>query len=360
MRHILAILSLLAVGVFAQTCSQSESNDHTLCQPASLPGDTSTLYFSPTESGDIELFGAGYGTCVAGSYATVTFYSGYDYGTGSLLANCGCLPLDGSAYVLDCGIDKATIPEGGYHFVITVNSQYAGVARFNVVHTQKTVTAATPTSTATIFTTKTVQAITTSTATNTETSSQITVKTPGTTIQKTRTITPRVITTRVTQTATKTFQKTKHQYLQTYVTTTADHCVKLKPCTAIAPRGAQHQRRGSIPGGVVPGANGYTVTGGDLTSTFTPALAIVTETDDGGTITTTDTAYTTVTTTIQPNPLTTTIPSGSIIASHTITLAAQTSTITHHTTQRTTVTNTFTVVYEHLVVVVPTCKAKRI
>lgn len=347
-----AALLFFAAGAAAQTCAESNSNAPNNCGLGALPQDGTTVYYAPTDSGNIEIFAQSDGACASGSQATVTFYTGFDLGSGTQLASCGCLPLDGSTYVLDCGIPKATIPEGGYHFVIEVNGAYTGYVRFNIVHEQQTVTAATPTSTATSTTYESTTVTTTSTNTNTATSAQISVTSPAGTTDVTATSTPAEVTATTTLTATITKHRTV--WTETVVTyTITAPCQRPSRCPIVQQKQVHrldHRQE-----------NGYTVTGdGPPTTTVTPSPTITTTTVDGGTTTDTATAYTTTTTTVQPTPLTTTIYSGTATASFTVTLPTQTTTVTAHTSTKVTVTRTWTFTWYQPARVTPYCPAKYI
>jgi hypothetical protein len=68
----------------------------------------------------------------------------------TLVANCGCLPLDGSVRVISCsGVARGTLLQGPCEFDIIDNTNFYAYNDFTVVHTQVTVTAATPSTTVT-------------------------------------------------------------------------------------------------------------------------------------------------------------------------------------------------------------------
>ncbi|GAM86212.1 hypothetical protein ANO11243_042240 [Dothideomycetidae sp. 11243] len=359
---LLAITAIVAPLATAQNGNCGALNTNNNCQLGALPQDSTTIYYSPSDSSDIQFFGQAEGSCDSGTYADVTFNTGFDAG-GTQLVDCGCLLLDGNTHLLDCpGIAKNSLAEGGYHFVIQLNANYAGLDRFSITHTQQTATAATPTSTVTTYTTQTTETTTTVTSTNTATSAQTTITDPAATFDTTQTITPSPVTSTSTKTRTRTYVQDIIVVVQKTITQTAPCTTPPMPTCMVQQKGPRHphQIRGfedALQVRAETAGNGYTVSDGDgpLTTTVTPSGVVVTETDDGGTVTSTDTVYTTTTTTIQPTPLTTTVFFGTLTDQFVTTLAPVTSTVTTHTVTKTTITYVFTVPWYHFTRTTPVC-----
>ncbi|KAI9660923.1 MAG: hypothetical protein M1821_009250 [Bathelium mastoideum] len=349
------LTSALTLSVVAAQC---QSNTNPNCAIGALPQDGSTVYYAPTDSGNIEIFAQAIGACDSGSSADVSFYSTYqDSSAGNFISDCGCLPLDGNPYVLDCGVPKGSIPEGGYHFDIQVGSAGDALDRFNIVHHQDASTAAAPTSTVTTSTYESTTITTTLTSVDTVTSPQITVTSPAGTTVTAVTITPSPVTSTTTSIQTKKQREEIILVTQKTITSTAPCAApSLKPCPITPKKKATNNRPHLHP----RQQNGYTVTGdGPLTTTVTPQGVVVTQTVDGGTITSTNSAYTTLTTTIAAVPPTTTVYAGTATNIQTTTLSASTSVVTAHSTTTTTVKQTITLEWLHVAHVTPTCKPKK-
>ncbi|KAF2151551.1 hypothetical protein K461DRAFT_279055 [Myriangium duriaei CBS 260.36] len=348
----MSMLYLFGLGAWLiSAVSAQVQNSNPNCAIGALPQDGATVYYAPTDSGNIEIFAQAIGQCDSGSSADVSFYATYqDSSAGNFISDCGSLPLDGNPYVLDCGIPKGSIPEGSYHFDIQIGAAGDALDRFNIVHHQATSTAAASTSTVTSTTYESTDTTTTVTSTNTATSAPVTTTVPAATVDSTQTVTPPRVTNTVTKTRTRTFVKEVITVCQKTITSTA-HCTSptLKPCPKQTAAAAHHphQKRQQ---------NGYTVTGdGPLTTTVTPSGTVVTTTVDGGTTTDTDTAYTTVTTTVAATPSIVTVYSGSLTDVSTTTLSPVTTVVTAHTVVKTTITRTVDIPWYHYVRTTPIC-----
>lgn len=338
-------------------CGPTNTNDN--CQLGAYPQDGTTVYYAPNDQSDIKLYAQAYGSCDAGSQADVSFYETFgDNSNANLLADCGCLPLDGNIYTVDCaGMPRNLEPEGSYHFVINARADAIAEVRFSITHTQQTSTAATPTSTVTTYTTETDTTTTTSTETDTSTLDAFTVTTPAGTTDLTSTVTPAPTTRTITQTQTITIKKDKFTYKKVTKTSTAP-CHPLKTCPSekknpphrFEARPTNSKRQAPDP----QSANGD----GPLTTTVTPDPVYVTETDDGGTTTETDTSFTTTTTTVAAIPPTVTVASGTESDTTTTTLPRQTSTRTAHTTKKVTSTKTIVITFTTTKHTTPVCTAK--
>jgi hypothetical protein len=346
LRHLLLSTALVVTVVTAQCVTNTNPN----CYIGALPQDTYTVYYDPNDNGDIELFAQGLGTCDAGSSALVIFQdSAYN-----AIATCGCLPLDGSTYVLDCpGVNKGTIAHGAYQFEVDLGPNYA-LDRFTITHTQQTATAATPTTYVTSTTYEGTVSTSTSTITSIQSLDPATVTTPISTGTTTITVTPATVVSSTTLTKTYTRYGNRLSVTQTVRTVIAPcKTVKPSPCPTIKKQAKVGARD------IVPGANGYTVTGdGPLTTTVTPSGVVSTQTVNGGTTTNTETAYTTTTTTVPPTPATVTIFTGPDTAISYVTLATPTSYITKRTATRTTIMKTFTITWARTQYTTPVCARK--
>lgn len=345
-----ALLLSAAVTAAAQCTQPLNQNPDCIVYVSPLP--FSTVYYAPSDTGDIEMRGYARGTCDAGSATPISFYSGSDYYAGSLIANCGCLPLDGEVYFVDCpGVDKGTIAEGDYHFNIDLGPNNPRYDPFTITHTQSTATAATPTSTATATTYESTEVTTTTTSTATATSPQVTVTSPAGTVVQTNTVTPTAVTTTITKTQTRTRRVGALTVVQTTFTWTAPCTTpSLSPCLTAQPVGPRNRPRQQ---------DGSNINGdGPLTTTVTPSGVVVTQTVDGGTTTDTATAYATTTTTVPPTPLTSTFYTGTTTNIRITTLRANTTTMTQHTSKTTTMTQTLTLTWPHLAIVTPVCAVR--
>lgn len=124
-----SLFMLLVLMPHVLTACVQNTNDN--CQIGALPDDTGTYYYASDDTLNFQLIGEALGTCDSGSSADVSLYYGFnDDNGGTLVADCGCLPLDGSIYTIECpNTPRNTYPEGGYHFVIGESSDYYGVIR---------------------------------------------------------------------------------------------------------------------------------------------------------------------------------------------------------------------------------------
>lgn len=138
----ISVLATLLAGVTGQGCgTQNSASD---CEIYALPVQYSTVYFAPDDCLDISFYDAYSNGCTSGSSAEISLYSGTIASGGNFITDCGCLPLDGNTYNINCnGTARNSLPDGSFYF------QVGGIAfdPFTVTHSQQTDTAPTPTST---------------------------------------------------------------------------------------------------------------------------------------------------------------------------------------------------------------------
>lgn len=141
------LLAPLVPGVLGQNGNCGTANTNGNCQiVAGYPVPDSTVYYAPDDNDNIQFYAQAGTNCDSAALADVTFNTG-SY-PGSLVVDCGCLPLDGNPHTLDCGIPRIDQPDGTYNFQVYLGPELA-YDIFTITHSQVTSTAATPTITAT-------------------------------------------------------------------------------------------------------------------------------------------------------------------------------------------------------------------
>lgn len=332
----------------------------TTCQVGALPVASSTVYYAPDDNHDVQLYGTSFSACGApGSTYAISFYSG-SFPSGTFLANCGCLPLDGNVYYQDCGgLTRSSLPDGPYYFSLGSGSPFHDP--FKIVHEQVSVTASAATTVVTSTSTDTYETTTMSTITVMATSTQTTVTSPAATSVSVITSTPAMISSTTTSTTTITRNVLRWTLVATTKTYTAS-CTSLALCPTsqnkqIPPSRLFKQRDLSLrPKLAKRDCVGPNCIGGDgpVTTTITPPPVISTVTASTTSVGI-DTAYATTIITVAPTPLTSTFYTGQLNTLSTTTLVAVTTVLTAHTKTKVTKTIVIPITWTVVSRVTPIC-----
>lgn len=96
-------------------CGAENTNPN--CGVGAYPVDGGTVYYAPNDNSDIVLYAQAQGTCDSGTSGDVSLYSGAY--PGVFLTDCGCLPLNGNVYTVDCaGYPRNQLAAGVYNFQV--------------------------------------------------------------------------------------------------------------------------------------------------------------------------------------------------------------------------------------------------